>query len=198
VSRQRTVRRLFTISSAISLLFFVIAGVLWVRSYWRQDILSWNRLTSRHELRPDPDISYYWYWHSWYSSDSGMAAKGCFVLDSCEYEFLSTDSFPRWEYRSPPNPWDPRAGSRSLWGRLGFRYDTGTDLFIGPYSMISVPCWIVAALLSGLPAVWVVSLLRNRSRRQAGHCRRCGYDLRASRDRCPECGTFVGEDLRRV
>lgn len=119
--RQRTVRPLFTISSAVSLLFFVIVGVSWVRSYWRQDIVSWNRLTSRNELLHDGDRpAYYWAYYDRYSSDSGMAAKGCFVLDFCEYEKRSTDPFPRWEYRSPPTPFDFRAGSQSLWGRLGF------------------------------------------------------------------------------
>jgi hypothetical protein len=48
-----------------------------------------------------------------------------------------------------------------------------------------VPYWIpisAVAVLLGLSLVI-------RRRPPAGHCRRCGYDLRASPDRCPECGT---------
>ena len=45
-------------------------------------------------------------------------------------------------------------------------------------------------------AAVVSALLWRRSRRQAlvsaGLCLTCGYDLRASRIRCPECGTPIG------
>jgi hypothetical protein len=38
-----------------------------------------------------------------------------------------------------------------------------------------------------LPVLWVVQRLTTRKARQ-GHCPVCGYDMRASPHRCPECG----------
>ena len=61
--------------------------------------------------------------------------------------------------------------------------------------------WIDAFLLSGVTALstllpilsinTVVDRLRARRLHHA-LCTTCGYDLRATPARCPECGTFVG------
>jgi hypothetical protein len=50
---------------------------------------------------------------------------------------------------------------------------------------LRLPYWI-PTLLFGLPPA--VTYVRRRRRRKPGHCRHCGYDLRASPERCPECG----------
>jgi hypothetical protein len=52
---------------------------------------------------------------------------------------------------------------------------------------VQVPHWFVAALAAVPPALWLRR--RRADRRRAGLCMRCSYDLRASPDRCPECGT---------
>jgi hypothetical protein len=45
--------------------------------------------------------------------------------------------------------------------------------------------WVVWIASGLLPIIW----LRSRPGHQRdGHCRRCGYDLRATPERCPECG----------
>ena len=57
---------------------------------------------------------------------------------------------------------------------------------------VSVPCWLPSLLVAGLWSPWLVHRLRDmRKQNRIEHCRctECGYDLRASKERCPECGT---------
>ena len=51
-----------------------------------------------------------------------------------------------------------------------------------------VPMWATAALCAAVPVPSLLFALRSRRRFRIGLCPRCGYDLRASPGRCPECG----------
>jgi hypothetical protein len=53
---------------------------------------------------------------------------------------------------------------------------------------VCVPFWAVALIAGVLPGAWFYRRL-TRVRHLPGRCRACGYDLRATPDRCPECGT---------
>jgi hypothetical protein len=53
---------------------------------------------------------------------------------------------------------------------------------------IVVPFWIVAAVLGWMPACTLFHWLRRTGQHLGSACAECGYDLRATPDRCPECG----------
>jgi len=57
---------------------------------------------------------------------------------------------------------------------------------------------LLGAFLFALPFVFVLVYpeLRARRRIRRGFCRECGYDLRASQERCPECGTTMEGALK--
>jgi hypothetical protein len=56
----------------------------------------------------------------------------------------------------------------------------------------SLPMNALALPFAVLPLTWAVLAYRRERRRKrvmVGRCVKCGYDLRASTGRCPECGT---------
>jgi len=63
-----------------------------------------------------------------------------------------------------------------------------------PYDLVEVglflPYWL-AAVVSLIAAVVCFHYVRRRDV-APGSCPRCGYDLRATPERCPECGTTPG------
>ena len=65
---------------------------------------------------------------------------------------------------------------------LGRHYGSGHILFLPLRTAV-----VVFALM--LSWSWYVPLHRRYKRKKLGLCLKCGYDLRASKERCPECGS---------
>jgi len=57
-----------------------------------------------------------------------------------------------------------------------------------PHFRVTSPHWLNGSAACALPALALVGAVRRRLRFPPGHCASCGYDLRATPDRCPECG----------
>ncbi len=56
-------------------------------------------------------------------------------------------------------------------------------------SRIAIPLYLpVLALFAIVLMLCFLPLGRRRKRKKLGLCVKCGYDLRGSKDRCPECG----------
>jgi hypothetical protein len=60
------------------------------------------------------------------------------------------------------------------------------DSLVGP--RLWVPYWVLFAVTAFLPGYRLFSYARRSRRSRRNLCPGCGYDLRATPERCPECG----------
>lgn len=75
-----------------------------------------------------------------------------------------------------------------IWYHLGFGYARVES----PLAFLKawfIPCWFLTLIFSLLPTLWLLKFLRHHRRLTRNFCPTCGYDMRATPDRCPECGT---------
>jgi hypothetical protein len=165
------IRRLFSIASSLSLLLALAVVALWARSHFRKDRLAF--LTARHETRI-------------------VSNRGCLMFRRM-VEFHSPPLAIVWDVDDPVRYFDD---SDPWWNRLGF-YATGLHHLITdrPNSTviemtIVLPDWFLVLLLGVPPLLWTRRRFVAR-RPKMGVCRTCGYDLRASVGRCPECGSPI-------
>jgi hypothetical protein len=76
------------------------------------------------------------------------------------------------------------------WVKLGLGFDSKSIRFSdGSFFRGAIaPAWFCVSVVS-LPAALLALLRYGKRPRAVGTCAKCGYDLRASPDLCPECGT---------
>ncbi len=176
-------RKLLNLAAALSLLFCIASVVMWVRSYWR------------HDMRVEE--------HGW-QTNSIASVRGTirFFRLWTPRQYAPAERPPRWHSRaaSRSDAIDAWYQSRSSqWHAAGFEVIEGDyregAFFAGeppyPYRVIVIPHWSLALLTALAPARQLNALRISRRRRRRALCPACGYDLRATPGRCPECGTAV-------
>jgi hypothetical protein len=169
---RRFLRILFNAATVLSLVLCVATAALWVRSYWRLDTFAWTR-----PPRPGAESLFVYL-----DSGSGGMMTGIGLLS---YGWASEQP-SGWDWRRDDHRPVSYAG-----GRTANRWGFGHDSFHHPqvrWVRIIVPAWLVVTLFGALPTTRLALSIRRRRRSVKGRCLRCGYDLRATPDRCPECG----------
>jgi hypothetical protein len=176
--------RVFSLLALVSFFFCVVLAALWIRSYFARDELTSFQGPVQQQL----------------FSDFGRLG----------YSFYSFDPEPRtdqrWRWRrTRPDKTAAAAGMHEDHQVLGVAWDVRSEgrvyAFGAPPSYLVAREWwaphlLVIALTGILPVLWAFRRQRrNRARPQPlrdGLCANCGYDMRETPDRCPECGTPAG------
>ena len=165
-------RKLLTIAAALSLVLFVMAAALWIRTLLSTtDVFFFQTAGGR---------SVYVFSELGRVDLSLGTVSGGQPRRQLSWKSSHTDA----SFASPP----PGA---SVWYRLHFR-DLGKWTLRHEGQRVAMrgfmfPLWLSATAFGILPAVWLARRWR-RLRLRRHLCPRCGYDLRATPDRCPECG----------
>jgi hypothetical protein len=167
IPRVRSFRRRLFASVSVLSLFLCLATVgLWVRSYWREHYLDYCHLSGR------------------YGTIALYSELGRLRVHRFEFKHY-VPPMETWIYLSYPSLSDPYV----LRPMFQFeRYDPSESASRAVWTLV-IPHWLPAILFAFAPAYWLLGHSRRQSkRRKLGLCLNCGYDLRASPERCPECG----------
>jgi len=162
----------------LSLLVCFATVVLWVRGHWRLDKLYWGEEGSLYTV-------YLGYGQALVSREQDETRSATPYGRS---SFNQQESFEElMESGSGRPPTILRDHDWQLPG-VGFRSEhTVWIMGLTTYRRrFTISYWLIVLLTLILPA----SRIRFRKRHRLGLCAKCGYDLRATPDRCPECGTI--------
>ena len=177
-------RRLFNFASAASLLLMAGIGLLWWQSYAHSDKLAWSGDRAYTSLRSAQGRAVLYLYHADFpirhnAEDRGLrrvrenAASA--ELERLSVLLLCSDSSVRIVHWNRGDfAWSHRSSNR--------------DLIVTAVA----PFWSLASATFMFPLAWTGVRVRRRYRRSKtdGLCPTCGYDLRATPDRCPECGAI--------
>jgi hypothetical protein len=200
---------MFSISAAASMLLLVITLVGWCATRWVSGGMSDSRTYAAEQPEGSRTCSCF-YMSSAYFYRGGFQLRYAApdLTPPAPWQEDARSVVASWGGSSAapalytPGPWVEGVrlmGGELITARVPVAVAQGSGL--PPVAMteriLLVPYWLIALTSACVPAVWVQKRRRRqlvRARTTAGLCRSCGYDMRATPDRCPECG-FIPPSL---
>ncbi len=175
------------------------SAAMWVRSYRIFEQFFFERRPLKNLAGDYGD--FYSFWSA--GSSSGrlrlLDLEGAFGFDAFNYGYHNGANAVLW-----PTSGVPASGEKEL-NLPGIQYHqlplsltpaaSSSGQFGGQW--LAVGWWLLTALTAVLPIIWGWSALRwwrrwvRERRLQRKLCPRCGYDMRATPNRCPECGDML-------
>jgi hypothetical protein len=175
-------RYLITICSAASLLLCVAVCVLWVRSHWVAYALEEDVRSRDEEERLRIECS-----RAFYVKYGNCLFRYWRAPVRYNHDPVSKERRIAFTELPQEHVTVLRYNVHNLWIMQYLTKPAEPNDFV-----IVVPFWALAVVAAVLPTCRGVRHYRSRrrlgGRRAAGQCVACGYDLRASPERCPECG----------
>ena len=165
-------RRLLNMLTVLSAFVSIASLILGIDSFNATDKLV------RHTLDPQTSI---------YRQAGIVIVNGRIIFGSMRWNTTADMRLPHqpgWEIIRDPDGFKRPGDSPPSWRLCAF----GTSSS-GTYTGVNL--LLVIVVTSILPTQWLYGVLLRRWRIRHGCCVCCGYDLRATRDRCPECGHFL-------
>jgi hypothetical protein len=176
--------RLFAAFSVASLVLCLAMCVIWARSYFRSDDLKYESRVSVDDTSRQWQCASYFGWillqthfFEWKNTTPGNLEIGWNFVDIGDEGHEMRKAHLKHERLD--------GVFKLIWWHSIHRSpgDAATQ-----YGILISDLYITLALAIS-PLFWFLKSGRRRLRQAARRCQICGYDLRATPDRCPECGT---------
>jgi hypothetical protein len=176
--------RLFTVICVVSLLPSLTLAILWARSYRVAEEWTWRRADGDRSIRT-------------------MGGTFAIAWDLGAASQMNQPHGLRYEQNALVCGIDPillmcsdSGEIYAYWQRGGFEWIKKDRPRSGTYMARAIaPFWSIIGVTALLPLAWTTMQVRSRACQRKRHgrllCRNCGYDVRATPERCPECGTVV-------
>ena len=179
----------FDAAARVSLVLSLAMGVLWVRTCWEAEALvwrapvdaggAWTRMIAVDAVAQNIELHISW-------TKAGDPMGGYLSRPAADGRQLAESMAHYLRY------WGGIQQYGVLYSRVALSRMNPGDCPPGAMvTYVVVPDWMIVVVLLILPGLEVPHVLRwrkRRYRRRQGLCVVCGYDLRATPGRCPECG----------